>query len=87
MEKKLNLEKNKTFFIRPFISVWFLAHYGCRCIIQVDAALVVDEEIPPYYVKCFECPEKRYIHVTNYYYKKCAVTYFLSYSMVGKNIN
>ncbi len=30
--------------------------------------LVVDEEIPPYYVKRFECLEKRYINVTNYYY-------------------
>ncbi len=28
------------------------------------------EEIPPapYYVKRFECPEKRYINVTDYYY-------------------
>jgi len=30
--------------------------------------LVVVEEIPPFYVKRFECPEKRYINVTNYYY-------------------
>jgi len=29
---------------------------------------VVVEEIPPFYVKRFECPEKRYINVTNYYY-------------------
>ncbi len=35
---------------------------------RVAAILVVDEEIPPYYVKCFECLEKRYINVTNYYY-------------------
>ncbi len=28
----------------------------------------VDEEIPPFYVKRFEYPEKRYINVTNYYY-------------------
>ncbi len=27
--------------------------------------LVVDEEISPYYVKHFECLEKRYINVTN----------------------
>ncbi len=26
------------------------------------------EEIPPFYVKRFEYPEKRYINVTNYYY-------------------
>ncbi len=32
--------------------------------------LVVDEEIPPspYYVKRFECLEKRYINVTTYHY-------------------
>ncbi|XP_073775549.1 integrin alpha-9 isoform X3 [Danio rerio] len=29
--------------------------------------LVVDEEIPPHCVKCFECPEKRYINIRNYY--------------------
>ena len=37
--------------------------------------LVVDEEIPPHCVKCFECPEKRYINVTNYYY------YYYSYKL------
>ncbi len=26
---------------------------------------MVDEEIPPFYVKRFEYPEKRYINVTN----------------------
>ncbi len=41
-----------------------LAHYGCRLIIQV----VVVDEYPPFYVKRFEYPEKRYINVTNYYY-------------------
>ncbi len=30
--------------------------------------LVVVEEIPHFYVKRFEYPEKRYINVTNYYY-------------------
>ncbi len=30
--------------------------------------LVVVEEIPPFYVKRLEYPEKRYINVTNYYY-------------------
>ncbi len=42
--------------------VGVLAQYGCRRIIQVD------EEIPPYYLKHFECLEKSYINVTNYYY-------------------
>ncbi len=31
-------------------------------------SLVVDEEIPPHCVKCFECLEKHYINVNNYYY-------------------
>ncbi len=31
---------------------------------------VVVEEIPPLYVKRFECLEKRYINVTNYYYRQ-----------------
>ncbi len=31
--------------------------------------MLVDEEISPYYEKRFECLEKRYINVTNYYYK------------------
>ncbi len=44
--------------------VGVLAHYGCRLIIQV----VVVDEIPPFYVKRIEYPEKRYINVTNYYY-------------------
>ncbi len=38
--------------------------------------LVVDEEIPPFYVKCFEYPEKLYINVTNYYYYKYLPFYF-----------
>ncbi len=29
---------------------------------------MVVEEIPPFYVKRFEYPEKHYINVTNYYY-------------------
>ncbi len=32
------------------------------------------EEIPPYYVKRFECLEKRYINVTNYYYYYCMLS-------------
>ncbi len=32
------------------------------------SSVVVVEEIPPYYVKRFECLEKRSIYVTNYYY-------------------
>ncbi len=38
--------------------------------------LVVDEEIPPFYVKCFEYPEKLYINVTNYYYYKYLPFFF-----------
>ncbi len=38
--------------------------------------LVVVEEIPPFYVKCFEYPEKLYINVTNYYYYKYLPFYF-----------
>ncbi len=45
-----------------------LVHYGCRRIISRCCTLVVVEEIPPFYVKRFEYPEKRYINVTNYYY-------------------
>ncbi len=50
--------------------VGVLAHYGCRRIIQVDAAhWWWMRRSPPYYVKRFECLEKRYINVTNYYYR------------------
>ncbi len=49
--------------------VGILAHYGCRRIIQVDAAHRWLRRFPPLYVKCFKYPEKRYINVTNYYYK------------------
>ncbi len=46
-------------------ALWLPSHHhhpgGC-------CTLVVDEEIAPYYVKRFECLEKRYINVTNYYY-------------------
>ncbi len=42
---------------------WLPSHHPSGC-----CTLVVDEEIPPYYVKCFEYPEKRYINVRNYYY-------------------
>ncbi len=48
--------------------VGVLAHYGCRRIIQVDAAhWWWMRRFPPFYVKRFECLEKRYINVTNYY--------------------
>ncbi len=42
---------------------WLPSHHPSGC-----CTLVVDEEIPPFYVKCFEYPEKRYINVRNYYY-------------------
>jgi len=37
---------------------------------------IMVEEIPCFYVKCFEFREKRYIHVTDYYYyyKKRTIT-------------
>ncbi len=47
-----------------------LGHYGCRRIIQVDAAhwWWMRRSPPLIYVKHFEYPKKRYIDVTNYYY-------------------
>ncbi len=44
-------------------AIWLPSHHSGGC-----CTLVVDEEIPPLYVKRFECLEKRYINVTNYYY-------------------
>ncbi len=44
-------------------SLWLPLHHPGGCCTQV-----VDEEIPPFNVKRFECLEKRYINVTNYYY-------------------
>ncbi len=41
-------------------ALWLPSHHPGGC-----CTLVVDEEIPPYYVKRFECLEKRYINVTN----------------------
>jgi len=43
--------------------VGILSLYGCRRIIQVDAA-----HWWWFHVKRFECLEKRYINVMNYYY-------------------
>ncbi len=37
---------------------------------------MVVEEIPPFYVKRFEYPEKLYIYVTNYYYYKYLPFFF-----------
>ncbi len=45
---------------------------------------MVDEEIPPYYVKRLESPEKRYINVTNYYcYFIYACVYIYIYNICG----
>ncbi len=44
-------------------TLWLPLHHPGGC-----CTLVVVEEIPPLYVKRFECLEKRYINVTNYYY-------------------
>ncbi len=45
-------------------TIWLPSHHSGGC-----CTLVVDEETPPpYYVKHFECPEKRYINVTHVYY-------------------
>ncbi len=41
-------------------TIWLPSHHPGGC-----CTLLVDEEIPPYYVKLFECLEKRYINVTN----------------------
>jgi len=43
-------------------AIWLPSHHPGGC-----CTLVVVEEIP-LYVKRFECPEKRYINVMNYYY-------------------
>ncbi len=43
-------------------AIWLLSHHPGAC-----CTLVVVEEIPPFYVKRFEYPEKRYINVTNYF--------------------
>ncbi len=48
-------------------ALWLPSHHPGGC-----CTLMVDEEIPPLYVKRFECLEKRYINVTNYYYYKCS---------------
>ncbi len=44
-------------------AIWLPSHPLGGC-----CTLVVVEEIPPFYVKRLEYPEKRYINVTNYYY-------------------
>ncbi len=48
--------------------VGILEHYGCRRIIQVDAAHLWWMRRFPFNVKRFECLEKHYINATNYYY-------------------
>ncbi len=42
--------------------IWLPSHHPGGC-----CTPVVVEEIPPFYVKLFEYPEKCYINVTNYY--------------------
>ncbi len=44
-------------------AIWLPSHHPGGC-----CTLLVDEAIPPFYVKRFEYPEKRYINVKNYYY-------------------
>ncbi len=44
-------------------ATWLPSHHPGGC-----CTLVVVEGIPPFYVKRFEYPEKRYINVPNYYY-------------------
>ncbi len=44
-------------------TIWLPSHHPGGC-----CTLVVVEEIPPFYAKRFEYPEKHYINVTNYYY-------------------
>ncbi len=55
-------------------AIWLSSHHhpgGC-------CTLVVVEEIPSFYVKCFEYPEKHYINVTNYYYYYKYLPFFFS---------
>ncbi len=54
-----------------------LAQYGCRRIIQVDAAQWWWMRRYPPYVKRFEYLEKRYINATNYYY--CVTPFWIVY--------
>ncbi len=58
--------------------VGFPAHYGCRRIIQVDATHWWWMRRFPPLCKRFEYPEKRYIHVTNYYYYYKYLPFFFS---------
>ncbi len=44
-------------------AIWLPSHHSGGCY-----TLVVVEDIPPFYVKRFEYPEKRYINVIHYYY-------------------
>ncbi len=44
-------------------ALWLPSHHPGGCY-----TLVVDEEIPPHNVERFECLEKRYINVINYYF-------------------
>ncbi len=55
-------------------------HYGCRRIIQVDAAhWWWLRRFPHFYVNHFEYPEKRYINVTNDYYYKYLLFFFFPF--------
>ncbi len=51
-------------------ALWLPSHHPGGC-----CTLVVVEDIPPFYVKCFEYPEKHYINVTNYYYYYSSVSF------------
>jgi len=69
-------------------AIWLPAHHQSGCCI-----LVVGEEIPPpplLYVKRFECLEKGYINVTNYYYysldRKYILKRYISYKRKAKKM-
>ncbi len=47
---------------------------------------MVVEDIPPFYVKCFEYPVKHYINVTNYYYY-LLINYYMKFEGVFENTN
>ncbi len=55
--------------------IWLPSHHsgGYYTLVEV-------EEIPPFYVKRFEYPEKRYIKITNYYF---CFALFTNDSVVG----
>ncbi len=65
---QIPIQHNTCFDVGKFNIVWFINMHQYMHWLYIYSSLVVVEEIPPFYVKHFEYPEKHYRNVYNYNY-------------------